>query len=232
MKVVVLPPGEDPKDENKPNTTIDKMYLQFFTWSAKFRIAVPDEDTRFAQAVDPETGLKRFAILDRNDNFAGTCVLDESEAANCGELQEFIALSLARTFSKDECSINGFYNGPESEAEWQLFNVMMLKYRSNEKNVENAVHEEVVVGEVAINGDVVVGKAVREVDGEVDDEDAIDEEASDGEAVDGDTFNDNAIAERAGIGKVYKNAFFNSFDNTGPWTTETHGMYWKEVVLG
>jgi hypothetical protein len=232
MKVVVLPPGEDPKDENKPNTTIDKMYLQFFTWSAKFRIAAPHNDTHFARAVDPGPGLKRFAILDRNDNFAGTCVLDENEAANCGELQEFIALSLARTFSEDECSINGFYNGPESEAEWQLFNIMMLKYKNNDKEVaeEEVVEEETFVAEVDVGNDGVDGEVDGDVDGDVGDEDAVDEEPTDEE--DSDTFNDNAIAERAGIGKVYKNAFYNSFDNKGPWTTETHGMFWKEIVLG
>ena len=135
LQTIVLDAGHDYAADFKNNHTppFDETYLQFFTWSAKFFLVKPDTDYPSRKAPGP--GLTRFTIVDGNGTFAGTCVLDDSwsTAADQRIPQEFIALSYSRRFALTECETEVYYNGPHTETEWQLYNVMMLEYREDDR---------------------------------------------------------------------------------------------------
>lgn len=179
LSVIVLPPGHDHTKDFKHSAyrPWDETYLQFFTWSARFYIVEANSLATFSRGSSLGNGLKRFAIIDINGSMAGSCVLDERWSVVAKERipQEFIALSFGKRFTAKENFVDDYYNGPNNDSDWPLYNVMMLEY------------------------------------------------------VEGDRFE---IGYRAGLGKVKKNAFYNSLGMSSAWATHVAGRYWKEIVLG
>ncbi|CAK4032747.1 Hypothetical predicted protein [Lecanosticta acicola] len=125
--VKVLKPGEGPRALDQPLE--DESILQFWTWSAVFYLGEEAAGEPFNNGEMVGAGLKRFAILDADGDFAGTCVLSEvwTSAAREDKPQTFIALSDAREFDGSEYGCWSFYNEHQGDTNpWQLYNVMML----------------------------------------------------------------------------------------------------------
>ncbi|KAK5122311.1 hypothetical protein LTR85_004222 [Meristemomyces frigidus] len=120
----ILRPGS--KKPNEP----DKPYLQFCTYHGRFYVDVESDEDRFIQtAAIAGQGLKRYAILDRHRDFAGTILLEEawSKTHSADEPQEFIALSDARDFDESEYGNWNLYTEEAQDAvPWQLYNVLMI----------------------------------------------------------------------------------------------------------
>ncbi|KAK4956724.1 hypothetical protein LTR10_006252 [Elasticomyces elasticus] len=124
-----LPPGT--KRAKGP----DMPYLQFYTWWGKFYVSMEGEDDPLVDALGSTSepvgaGLKRYAILDRHEDFAGVIVLDEAwaQAHSADEPQEFIAISRAKDFDEGEYGSWGLYVEEDQDGgrPWQLYNVMMI----------------------------------------------------------------------------------------------------------
>lgn len=111
------------------STEKDMPYLQFFTWSAYFRIRPDGRPTR------PPFGVKfrRYSIEDYKDDWCGTILLDKFwvEELNLGDPLEFIALSDAKRFDDEEYDDWANYIPMErQESNWDLYYVMLIKYES------------------------------------------------------------------------------------------------------
>lgn len=123
-KVTMLVPGA------KMAKVSDTPYLQFWTWWGKFYVDVEAENDSLIDI--PATvgeGLKRYAILDRHGDFAGTIMLDDawSKEHPQNQPQEFIALSDARTFDKSESGDWNLYTEEDlDQVQWQLYNVFLV----------------------------------------------------------------------------------------------------------
>lgn len=139
-RVAVLKPGtEEIRHKGFPRKSrSDERYLQFWTWSNDFFLEEETPHDRFSDGSVVGTGLKRFAILDAEGDFAGTCVLDDSwsESARGGRAYQFIALSDARDFDVSEYGCWNFYSEDERDlVPWQLYNVMMIWYEEDKPDV-------------------------------------------------------------------------------------------------
>lgn len=139
-RVAVLPPGSAETRYKGVQRKFwdDERYLQFWTWSAEFLLGEETPNDRFSGGSVVGPGLRRFAILDAQGDFAGSCILDESwsEAAQNRQPQQFIALSDARDFDNSEYGCWNFYSEDERDlVPWQLFNVMMIWYEEGKPDV-------------------------------------------------------------------------------------------------
>ena len=110
----------------------DTKYLQFWTWSAFFRLSHYPLST--SSTLGP--GLWRFGILDYKDDFCGTIVLDHQWLENNFSLggldacYEFVAISEARGFDEEEVGKEGWnYYIPKDreESEWDLWYVLLVE---------------------------------------------------------------------------------------------------------
>jgi len=118
----------------------DKPYLQFWTYWGRFYVDIEKDNDPFVEvAAVAGKGLKRYAILDRHRDFAGTILLDEkwSESHGADESQEFIALSEARDFHESEYGDYGLYvEKDQDDRPWQLYNVLLI-VRDDPNKVED-----------------------------------------------------------------------------------------------
>ena len=104
----------------------DLQYLQFWTWSAMLRLNVTDSST--SQPLDVGKGLRRFGISDYKGDWCGTIILDESWSKKIGVEHEFIAISEAKEFSKDEHDNWMYYiPSPREQSEWDLYYVLLVE---------------------------------------------------------------------------------------------------------
>jgi hypothetical protein len=122
--VVMAPFDPDPESKGYPLMPI----LQFWTYHTFLYVrSTPSNLTN---------GLVRCHIGDSIGDWCGSIILDESWVASMKSArQEFIAISEAKKFTKEECEAWTYYIPKEreqSESEWDLYYVLLVE-RKDEK---------------------------------------------------------------------------------------------------
>jgi hypothetical protein len=114
--------NENPEDFERRDTK----YLQFWTWSGFFRL----RDWPPERSSDLAPGLSRFGILDNNDDFCGSVVLDDAWVLEnpVDAVYEMIAISEAKDFTPEEFHGWTYYITKErDESEWDLWYVLIVE---------------------------------------------------------------------------------------------------------
>ncbi|KAI8268727.1 hypothetical protein K4K58_004428 [Colletotrichum sp. SAR11_239] len=126
--------------EPKPETSEFPLLpiLQFRTWHTWLYIKHngPSErqfHDRKLLSMGTESGLARYHIADEMGDWCGSVVLEAEWAGKASDKQEFIAISEAKSFTRDECPEWTYYIPKEREqSEWDLFYVLLIE-RKDEK---------------------------------------------------------------------------------------------------
>jgi hypothetical protein len=112
---------------NRNSPDKDLPYLQFYTWSAFFRIRTDPKQ-------DYGKKFQRYSILDYKDDWCGTILLDRNFyfRNDDGEKPfEFIAISDAKQFDMSEYDGWAYYIPKERpESVWDLYYVLLIEYRN------------------------------------------------------------------------------------------------------
>ena len=102
----------------------DQPILQFWTWHTSLHL-VPSETP------EPKLGkgLCRYYIADGIGDWCGSLVLDEQWIKKSQHSEhDFIAISEAKAFAKDECDVWTYYIPKEREqSEWDLYYVLLVE---------------------------------------------------------------------------------------------------------
>ncbi len=106
----------------------DQPILQFWTWHTSFHL-VPCDNL----GPKPGKGLYRYDIADENGDWCGSLVLNEEWIKKSQRSKhQFIAISEAKAFTKDECDIWTYYIPKEREqSEWDLYYVLLIERKKN-----------------------------------------------------------------------------------------------------
>ena len=106
----------------------DQPILQFWTWHTSLHL-VPSENP----GPKPGKGLCRYDIADEIGDWCGSLVLDEEWITKSQRSKhDFIAISEAKAFTKDECDIWTYYIPKEREqSEWDLYYVLLIERKDN-----------------------------------------------------------------------------------------------------
>ena len=109
----------------------DQPILQFWTWHTPLHL-VPSENPGPEK---PGKGLCRYDIADEMSDWCGSLVLDEAWIAKSHRSKlDFIAISEAKAFTKDECDVWTYYIPKEREqSEWDLFYVLLIERKDDMK---------------------------------------------------------------------------------------------------
>lgn len=110
----------------------DQMFLQFYTWSAFFRLG--EHLSSHSPDMETDTGLQRYGILDYKDDWCGTIVLDKRREKDkkfkFGVEHEFIALSDAKNFADEEYAGWMYYiSKDKAQSEWDLYYVLLIEMK-------------------------------------------------------------------------------------------------------
>ena len=130
MTIPECPYGVTITDASRKLGDPDRPYLQFFTWSAHLKLR---RDPTIPQRGHGEK-FRRYSILDNWGDWCGTIVLDKgwAEHTNAEEMHshEFIAISDARNFHKDEYDDWTYYIPKERiSSKWDLYYVLLIEKR-------------------------------------------------------------------------------------------------------
>lgn len=115
---------------NETEIDTDKVYLQFWTWSAVLKIFPSNTSSSSTLG----KGICRYDITDYTGDWCGTIVVDEVWAAEKvdkpGKEFEFLAISEAKNFSEEENDVWTYYIPKErDQSEWDLYYVMLVEHR-------------------------------------------------------------------------------------------------------
>ncbi|KAK3346347.1 heterokaryon incompatibility protein-domain-containing protein [Lasiosphaeria hispida] len=106
-------------------------FLQFWTWSAHFRLGVSsDSDDVGSTAAYSASHMRRYNILDCNNDICGSIVLPNhfSQRVDSQRQYEFIALSDAKYLGQEEMPEWTFYIPKErDDSFWDLWYVLLLE---------------------------------------------------------------------------------------------------------
>lgn len=107
----------------------DQPILQFWTWHTTLHLAPSDDDDDPSPAGRSGSGLRRYDIADQVGDWCGSLVLDEQWIrASQSSRHEFIAISEAKAFTRDECDVWTYYTPKEREqSEWDLYFVLLVE---------------------------------------------------------------------------------------------------------
>ena len=107
----------------------DQPILQFWTWHTTLHIAPSDDDDDPSPPGRSGSGLRRYDIADQAGDWCGSLVLDEQwTQASTSSRHEFIAISDAKAFTRDECDVWTYYTPKEREqSEWDLYFVLLVE---------------------------------------------------------------------------------------------------------
>lgn len=114
----------------------DQPLLQFWTWWASLRL-VQSTSQAISQTTDLP-GLKKYDIADGVGDWCGSIILDNNWVANEekkghrveGSRRDFLAISDAKEFTKEECDVWTYYVPKEREnSEWDLYYVLLVERR-------------------------------------------------------------------------------------------------------
>ena len=103
----------------------DLPYLQFWTWSAYFRLKYekPEYSSKFRK-------LRRYGISDDKGDWCGTIVVDPGRLRyhRAGVTYEFLAISEAKNFDIEEYDSWTYYIPKEKkQSEWDLYYVLLIE---------------------------------------------------------------------------------------------------------
>ena len=119
--------------DSKPDKEFpDQPILQFWTWHTSLHL-MPSENP----GSNPGKGLSRYDIFDSIGDWCGSLVLDserisDSPSPSGSKPFEFIAISEAKAFTRDECDAWTYYIPKEREqSEWDLFYVLLVERKEN-----------------------------------------------------------------------------------------------------
>ncbi|KAL9132439.1 MAG: hypothetical protein Q9175_006387 [Cornicularia normoerica] len=106
----------------------DQPILQFWTWHTSLHL-VPSDNP----GPKPGKGLCRYDIADEIGDWCGSLVLDEEWITKSQRSKhDFIAISEAKAFTKDECDIWTYYIPKEREqSEWDLYYILLIERKDN-----------------------------------------------------------------------------------------------------
>lgn len=125
---------------SKPNKEFpDQPILQFWTWYTSLNLVASQNP-----GPKPGKGLSRYDIADEIGDWCGSIVLDEQWITKSRRSkQNFIAISEAKAFAKEECDVWTYYIPKEREqSEWDLYYVLLIERK------ENTRWERVALGKV------------------------------------------------------------------------------------
>ena len=107
----------------------DQPILQFWTWHTTLHLAPSDDDDGPSPPGPSGSGLRRYDIADQFGDWCGSLVLDEQWIrASQSSRHEFIAISEAKAFTRDECNVWTYYTPKEREqSEWELYFVLLVE---------------------------------------------------------------------------------------------------------
>ena len=107
----------------------DQPILQFWTWHTTLHIAPSGDDDDPSPPGRSGSGLRRYDIADKVGDWCGSLVLDEQwTQASKSSRHEFIAISDAKAFTRDECDVWTYYTPKEREqSEWDLYFVLLVE---------------------------------------------------------------------------------------------------------
>lgn len=119
--------------------------LQFWTWRAELFVIIRHDDRNPSTASGPVSGLCQCDVVDQAGDWCGAITLPKNWIERYeGRPLQFIAISDAKSFTREECPVWNYYIPKErDESEWDLFYVMLL-----ERNRERALWERVTIGKV------------------------------------------------------------------------------------
>ena len=106
----------------------DQPILQFWTWHTSLHLVSSENP-----GPTPGNGLCRYDIADEIGDWCGSLVLDEEWTTKSQRSKhEFIAISEAKAFTRDECDVWTYYIPKEREqSEWDLYYVLLLERKDN-----------------------------------------------------------------------------------------------------
>ena len=107
----------------------DQPILQFWTWYTTLHIAPSDDGDDPSPPGRSGSGLRRYDIADQVGDWCGSLVIDEQwiQASNSSR-HEFIAISDAKAFTREECDVWTYYTPKEREqSEWDLYFVLLVE---------------------------------------------------------------------------------------------------------
>ena len=107
----------------------DQPILQFWTWHTTLHLAPSDDDDDPSSPGRSGSGLRRYDIADQVGDWCGSLVLDEQWIrASQSSRHEFIAISEAKAFTRDECDVWTYYTPKErDQSEWDLYFVLLVE---------------------------------------------------------------------------------------------------------
>ena len=114
----------------------DQPLLQFWTWWASLRLV--QSTTEATDQTEDRSGLKKYDIADAVGDWCGSIMLDNNWVANEEKKREqvhgsslnFLAISDAKAFTKEECDIWTYYVPKEREnSEWDVYYVLLVEER-------------------------------------------------------------------------------------------------------
>ena len=102
----------------------DQPILQFWTWHTFLHLIPCDRPVS-----RPEKGLCRYDIADQIGDWCGSLMFDDKWIKDSNVSQhEFIAISDAKAFTKEECGVWTYYIPEErDQSEWGLYYVLLVK---------------------------------------------------------------------------------------------------------
>lgn len=108
----------------------DRAILQFFTFRAQFYVLLNEDAT---EASSPGEGLVRCDVADINNDWCGHIVLNEDWVRQGnGKMWHFIAISEAKSFTREECRNWAHYIPSDLEdVDWDLFFVLLIEWNEN-----------------------------------------------------------------------------------------------------
>jgi len=118
----------------------DQPLLQFWTWWASLRLskAPPPSPSSASQNENTLPGLTKFDISDAVGDWCGSILLSSSWVASQekdghavdGSRRDFLAISDAKAFTKEECDVWTYYVPKERESsEWELYYVLLVEMK-------------------------------------------------------------------------------------------------------
>jgi hypothetical protein len=128
-------------DSQDPSEVQHMPVLQLWTWRTELHVVVRESTTTTAVS-----RLSVCDIVDKKGDWCGSIVLAEQWIRESqGSLFQFIAISDAKAFSREEWPVWTYYIPKErDESDWDLYYFMLL-----ERNVERFVWERAGLGKVS-----------------------------------------------------------------------------------
>ncbi|KAE9365141.1 HET-domain-containing protein [Stipitochalara longipes BDJ] len=116
----------------------DQPLLQFWTWWASLRLSKAPPPSPNSSNENTLPGLTKFDISDAVGDWCGSILLSSSWVSSQerlghavdGSRRDFLAISDAKAFTKEECDVWTYYVPKEREtSEWELYYVLLVEMK-------------------------------------------------------------------------------------------------------